>query len=132
MTLSRSAKIIVGVLTGAVVLLPVGFIVLAVVMMLGWWCGSPRDFPLPSLGPFAELSFPLMCLVNVLVYGMVAFYVAHAIKNQAASDTVRIIGILLIFIAPYLGMPAYYVVYILLATPPAWAMKRVEETSPGV
>jgi phage shock protein PspC (stress-responsive transcriptional regulator) len=54
---------------------------------------------------------------------MVTFYVAHAIKNTDASDVIRIVALLLVFFLPYVGMPAYYVLYIMLAKPPAWAMK---------
>ena len=64
-----------------------------------------------------------MCLFTLLTYGLIAFYVTQAIKNQRASDVVRIVTLIMIFFMPYLGMPFYYVLFILMPTPPPWALK---------
>lgn len=123
MALNKPAKVIVGILTVAIALLPVGLVIVWLLMVFGMMNGQPRDFPFQALDPLFAIAFPLVCSINVLIYGMMAFYVAHAVKNAAASDVVRIAGILLVFFFPYLGMPAYYIVYIVMPKPPAWAMK---------
>jgi hypothetical protein len=124
MTLSRTAKVVVGALTALVALLPVCLILAWLTMVLGIFQDTSRESvffqTLDTAFPFV---FAAGCLFNVLIYGMMAFYIAHAIKNLEGSDVVRIVGLLLVFFFPYLGMPAYYIVYILMSKPPAWAMK---------
>jgi len=123
MRLSKTAKAIVGVLTGMVVLVPIGFILLWLTLVFGMRSGSSPDSYFSLLDSAFPLFLSLACGLNLLIYGMTAFYVTHAVKNAAATDLLRIIGILLVVFIPYLGMPAYYVLYILIRNPPAWALK---------
>jgi len=125
MTLSQPIKILVGVSTLFVFLLPFGFVLLWGLMMFPVAFGEPSaDFPSQPFNAIFSLAFPLMCLLNLLVYALYAFYVIHAIKNESASDVVRIIALLAIFFIPFLGMPFYYIVYIFLPNPPSWALKK--------
>ena len=123
MTLSATAKAIVGGLTALVALFPVALVALWLVMFSGMMSRTPQDAPFQAFDAIFALAFPAMCIISVLMYVMIAFYVTHAIKNTAASDVVRIVALLLVFFFPYLGMPAYYIIYILMAKPPTWAMK---------
>jgi len=123
MTLSSTAKAIVGVLTALVALFPLALVALWLVMFFGMMSRTPQDAPFQAFDAIFGLVFPAMCIVSVLMYVMIAFYVTHAIKNTPASDVVRIVALLLVFFFPYLGMPAYYIIYILMAKPPTWAMK---------
>jgi hypothetical protein len=66
---------------------------------------------------------PLGCFVMIIMFGLLAFYVVHAIKNQDASNAIKLISALVIFMFPYVGMPLYCVVFILMPTPPSWALK---------
>ena len=59
----------------------------------------------------------------IVMFGLLAFYVIHAYKNQDASDTIRLISLLAILMFPYIGMPFYYAVFILMPKPPSWALK---------
>ena len=68
-------------------------------------------------------TIPLGCIVITVIFGLLAFYVTHAIKNRDASDAIRLIFMLAIFYFPYIGMPFYYVVFILKPKPPSWALK---------
>ncbi len=124
MTLSNPLKALVGVLTTLVVLIPFGFVLLWGLMAIPAFMGAPsNEDPFRAFDLIFAFAFPLMCVFSLLMYAMIAFYVAHAIKNQGASDVVRIVALLLIYFLPYLGMPAYYVLFILLPQPPAWALK---------
>ena len=123
MRLSSTVKAIVGVLTGIVVLVPIGLFLVWLTFMFGMKSGSSAESFFPLLDSAFSLIFLLMCGLNLLIYGMTAFYVTHAVKNVAATYLLRIIGILLVVFIPYLGMPAYYVLYILISNPPGWALK---------
>ena len=125
MTLSQPIKILAGVSTFLVFLLPFGFVLLWGLMVFPMAFGEPSmDFPFPAFEALFSLAFPLMCFLNLLIYALYAFYVIHAIKNESASDVVRIIALLTIFFVPFVGMPFYYIVYIFLPNPPAWALKQ--------
>lgn len=125
MNLSKPAKIAVGVATLLVVLIPVGIILLWLSLVVPLFMADPTsDFPFQYFDMIMPVMFTFGCLINVLIYGMVAFYIIHAVKNQAANDIIRIIALLAIFFFPYLGMPFYYVIYMLMSPPPAWALKQ--------
>ena len=123
MTLNSTAKAIIGVLTALVALFPLVLIALWFTMFITMMGSAPRDYPFERFDAVFSWFFSAMCLLSLLMYVMTAFYVTHAIKNSAGSDVIRIIGLLLVFFFPYLGMPAYYVIYILMSKPPSWAMK---------
>ena len=123
MTLSNPIKILVGVLTLIVMLFPVGLFLLWGLMVSQVMRGPSSDFPLQFLDIVFPAAFFIMCLFTLIMYGLTAFYVTHAIKNQRGSDLVRIFALLGVFFLPYLGMPFYYILYILIPTTPAWALK---------
>jgi uncharacterized membrane protein len=125
MQLNTAAKVIVGLLTALVALFPLGLVFLWLASFFPMMSGWVSEFPSPFADALFAIMFPMMCLVSFLMYAMVAFYVTHAIKNTTASDLIRILAILLVFFFPYVGMPAYYVLFILLAKPPSWALKTV-------
>ena len=127
MKLNNTAKIIVGVLTLLVALFPIAFILLWLGMFFPTMVGRSQEYPFQAFDAIFAFIFPAMCIISILIYAMIAFYVAHAIKNTAASDVFRIVSLLLVFFFPYLGMPAYYVLYILLSKPPQWAMKPLPQ-----
>ena len=124
MTLSNPLKALVGVLTTLVVLVPFGIFLLWGLMAIPAFMGTPSgDDPFLAFDIVFAFAFPLMCVFSALMYALIAFYVAHAVKNQGASDVVRIVALLLIYFLPYLGMPVYYLLFILLPRPPSWAVK---------
>ena len=123
MTLSNPIKILVGVLTLIVMLFPVGLFLLWGLMVSQVMRGPSSDFPLQFLDIVFPAAFFIMCLFTLIMYALTAFYVTHAIKNQRGSDLVRILALLGVFFLPYLGMPFYYILYILIPTTPAWALK---------
>ena len=124
MTLSNGAKVIVGVLTVCVALFPLAFIFIWMISFFPFIAApSASDFPFDVFDAVSAFMFPAMCLISLMSYGLMAFYVAHAVKNTQVSDAIRVVAILLVFLFPYLGMPAYYILFILLGTPPSWALK---------
>jgi len=123
-TISKPIKVLVGLLTLLVVLFPFALFLLWGLMVFPMFMGgSSGDFPFQAFDMVFALALPLMCSFALALYGLTAFYVAHAIKNQVGSEVVRIVALLAVFFLPYLGMPFYYIVYILMTKPPSWAMK---------
>ncbi len=128
MTLSTPIKILVGVLTLVVMLLPVGLFLLWGLMVSQVMRGPSSDFPSQFFDIVFPVAFFVMCLFTLIMYGLTAFYVTHAIKNERASDLIRILALLAVFFLPYLGMPFYYILYILIPHTPAWALKATPAT----
>jgi hypothetical protein len=125
MSLSNPIKVIVGVSTLLVMLIPLGFFLLWGLMVFPAFTGERSvDFPFQAENAIFSFAFPLICFLNILIYGLYAFYITHAIKNENGSDIIRIIALFGIFFLPYLGMPFYFVVYIFFPTPPSWALKK--------
>ena len=130
MTLSNPIKALVGLMTLLVVLFPHALFALwGLVVFPMFMGGSSADYPFQRFEMVFALAFPLMCFFTLTMYALTAFYVTHAIKNQGASDVVRIVTLLAIFFFPYLGMPFYYIVFILMPKTPSWALKP-QPTSP--
>jgi len=123
MTLTKPQKILVGALTAWVVLYPLLFIlvVFSTVFSTFWTAQFTNSEPSPvTMIPFFAF-FPLHCLTILLQLGLSGFYLAHIIKNNTGSETVRIILGIGVFMLAYIAMPAYYYLYIWREVPPEWA-----------
>jgi hypothetical protein len=123
MKLSRSSKIVAGLATGAYVLLPLVFIPAWIFFVMLIASSSEYGGEPPPFLIFSTFSviFPLICLINILHLGLITFYLVHIIRNNAGSDTGRILSGVGLFIMPWLAMPVYYFLYVWPETPPVWA-----------
>jgi len=121
MTLSRTAKIIVGAATALVALWP---LLMFAFMFLPFFflALSGGQEPDPSFILLFFLIFPLMIFASFLQIGMMIFYIAHIVKNKAASEVLLILLGAGLYFLPFVAMPAYYLIYILPTDPPDWAM----------
>ena len=130
MYLSKPVKISVGIATLIVFLIPIflilfwGYMFFSMIPIANSNELPPDNFPFNSMDLFFNAWVPVVCTLNVLAYGLIGFYVFHTIKNNGISDVIRTIAILIIFIFPYLGMPLYYIMFILLPKPPNWTIKK--------
>jgi hypothetical protein len=128
MPLSYPAKIAVGLLTLMVITVPLAVAAFVLLSVFG-----PQLFPGPSTSPPAwfelgfSIMFPLMCLLSIANYAMIAFYLAHIVKNTRGSDVLRIILAIAVFFFPFFGMPAYYFIFVLPQAPPAWALAQLPQ-----
>ena len=120
MKISKAVKILVGVLTLLVVLIP--FVIMpAVMMFLVFGSGFtfldsqsvPSPYDVESLLPGMMVFYPLMMCNTLAQLGLQVFYVIHEIKNKALTDTLRILFVLGNFFLPYLAMPIYFIAYLL-------------------
>jgi hypothetical protein len=131
MHLSKTVKIFVGIATLFVFLIPLLLILfwLYTAFSMATAASLPSsEFP-PDRFPFNIESMryfivTVACLINMLGFALVGFYVFHAIKSNNISDVIRTIAILIIIMIPYLGMPLYYIMFILLPKPPNWTIKK--------
>ena len=124
MRLTGAINILVGVLTGLVSIFPIAILLLVFAIGRGLLDVAVPPFPFGYCIALEQILPPsVMCVIQVLLYALMVFYIAHAVRNSAASDSVRTPLILLVVFIPFLGMPAYYAVFLLPPTPPAWALK---------
>lgn len=127
MKITHSIKVLVGLATAWVAIYPLLFFAVWLMMMLSMWgriplSGSEFGFP-ASFGLFAAI-FPCHLLTVFIQFGLMAFYLAHVVKNKVGSETIRIILGVGMFFMPFIAMPIYYYAYIWLDEPPAWAMEE--------
>lgn len=131
MKTGRPAKITLGILTGVYVLLPLAFFAVWFTIfgpiLLAAGQGKPEPSP-EMLQSFLFLLFiVLVCLFNLMYYGLIIYYLAHLVKNRSGSEVWRIVLGAGFLILPWLALPVYYLVYILPEQPPDWALQRFPE-----
>jgi hypothetical protein len=83
---------------------------------------------IPETGPrgflvFFFAIFPLHCVTILIQLALLVFYIIHLLKNTAPSEVTRVILGVGMFLLPYVAMPVYYILYIWLDQPPAWAIE---------
>ena len=124
MRLSTPLKAIVGIATGVFVLLPVMGFALMLVTFLSVSRYEAQGITPPDFFQFGGGAFfAAICVVILLQYPLIAFYVAHIIMNSAANDVARVVLALGVFFVPYVIMPIYFILSILMPNPPSWALK---------
>lgn len=124
MKLGKTPKILIGLATIWVAIYPLLFFLVWLSIPLGFLLAESRDTPelglLPT-GLFA-LILPLHCLTIFLMMGLQAFYLIHVIKNNQASEVLRIVLGVGCFYLPFIAMPLYYLLFIWPERPPSWAL----------
>lgn len=69
------------------------------------------------------IFFAVIMLFNFLHISLIPIYITLLIKNKTGREILRIIIAIGLFILPFIAMPAYYLIYILPATAPDWALE---------
>jgi len=90
-TLGRTAKVVIGVLTIVVTLLPIIFSLLWAHAFSRFLAYPPSE--MGGLRPFAGVlssTEPFLLLATALSLGMAVFYAAHVIRNQDLPAYVRV------------------------------------------
>lgn len=126
MTLSRTPKILIGLATAFVTLWPILMLVF-MFLPISLMALSGAQEPDPSFIFVFFLIFPIMFLAMFVQIGMLVFYIAHIMKNKAASEVLLILLGAGIYFLPFFAMPAYYLIYILPNEPPDWAIAPQSE-----
>jgi hypothetical protein len=130
MILNKTTKVIVGLATGSYLLLPILYIVMAMTAMFSAIAGSNQAEPPPIFFAILFSMFPLICLVNLLHFGVQIFYIIHIIKNKTGNEIYRILSGIGMLIFPWLAAPTYFFIYIWPDDTPEWALNPVEQREP--
>jgi hypothetical protein len=110
--LNKGVKTILGTATLLVTLLP---LLIAVVWL------APTFGLLPPEATFDVFEFAFqrfeiltaaICVINLAIYALVAFYIIHLVRNKHMSETAKIVIAVTLFFIPYLAMPAYFLIYV--------------------
>ncbi len=123
MKMHVAAKIILGLLTAWVILVPA--------LLAGLWFAFSLSVAFsesitPSNGtPYISFFFLMLFIYACTAFlsiGMKGFYLVHDIVNRNGSNILRaLLGLGIVFL-PVIGMPFYYFTYIVPDNPPAWAL----------
>lgn len=91
----------------------------------------PGTQPDPAfMGDFFSMwlvLFPIICVLSTVHLGLMIFYLIHIIRNPHASDMMRILMGVGIFLLPQIGMPVYFFLYIWSERPPEWGASSSPE-----
>ena len=131
MKLSLTQKRIVGAATFWVLLYPFLFVAVWFAAFAGIMATAiSRQEPPIALFALMFCFMPFHFLTIALSLGLMVFYWAHIIKNNAASDTWRILFGVTIFWFGYFVMPVYFVLFVWRDETPNWA-RAVPPPSPA-
>lgn len=116
MNFSKPVKILIGVFTLFVLLMP--FLIMPLVFgfsivpaLVSEW-ESIADFAiLFSIMPFV-ITMPLMMCYPLLQLVLQVLYIIQIVKNRQLTDTMRILFILGSFFMPIITLPIYFILYI--------------------
>jgi len=118
MTLSKPLKITIGILTLFVMLFP-----FLIPVFMFFWVFS-FSLPLTEIQSAPDPAEVGKIMVPMFIYfaammgyaftqlGLQIFYIIHAIKSKAASETNLILFVLGTFFLPFVAMPIYYILHI--------------------
>lgn len=125
MKLSKTWKIIIGILTAIFSVFPFLFVFLTMGIMFTTLGMSEGRNPEPSAG-FMVFFFLIIIGQFAWIFlrlGLISFYQAHAIMNESGSQTYRIILSIGNFIIPFISLPIYYFIFVFPDEIPNWALE---------
>lgn len=117
MKLNQPIKILVGLGTIWMLLYPLVFVAFILFVPL-----IPLELEINLSYLFFNVFGMLIILSLPIQIGLMLFYLIHVIKNKTASEVVRIILGIGLFLMPVIAMPVYYFTYIWRDSPPDWAI----------
>ena len=123
MKLDKPIKLLVGAGTAWLILYPLLFIAIWLSTMAGIMFSNLTESSFFMFSIF-DFIFPAHCLTMVIQVALMGFYLFHIIKNTLASDVIRAILGVGVFIMPFIAMPIYYYFFIWRNSPPEWALSK--------
>lgn len=131
MKLNKTWKIIIGIFTAFMSMMPIFFFIGIMVFMMSsiGFVDNSRNEPPTALIYLMLFGFFAQFFWIFLRLGLIAFYQVHVILNDTGSKTFRILLSLGNFFVPYISMPIYYFIYIFPDEIPNWAL---EQPAPAV
>ena len=115
MTLTKPIKILIGILTLLIILVPLviiplvwGFSMLTGLVL----AAQPERVEVPLMVVVMFFAMPLFMLYPFVQLALQVFYIIHEVKNKFLTDTPRILFILGSFFLPFIALPAYFIMHI--------------------
>ena len=130
MTLTKPIKILVGVLTLLIIVVP--FLLIPLVWGFSMLTGlvlaaQPERVEVPLMVVVMFFAMPLFMLYPFVQLALQVFYIIHEVKNKFLTDTPRILFILGSYFMPFIALPLYFVMHIWRDGP----KPAVEAPAPG-
>ena len=115
MTLTKPIKILIGILTLLIIVMP--FILIPLVWGFSMLTGlvlaaQPERVEVPLMVVVMFFAMPLFMLYPFVQLALQVFYIIHEVKNKFLTDTPRILFILGSFFLPFIALPAYFIMHI--------------------
>ena len=115
MTLTNPIKILIGLLTLLIIVVP--FVIMPLFFAVSMLPAFAAEFGKDMLEPPVFLGVMLVMMPVMFLYPFVqlalqAFYVIHEVKNKTLTDTARILFLLGTYFLPYIVLPVYFVMHI--------------------
>lgn len=130
MTLTRRRRALLGLATVLAVLCHFIVVPLAAGGLLMTWAGAPSfelragfdpDAALRVLPLFVVALFPVLSCSGVAQLGLQVLYQVFIVQDRRLRDPARVLLSAGVWLAPYLALPAYFIVYLWDDPPPGMA-----------
>jgi len=124
MKISTPLKIVIG--TGTFLMNAVPLIMISLGLLI-FLIPSSLETAIASAGVddvVLPVSYGLVCIASLSYFPLFAFYVVHLIKNEEMNEGMKIAIALGYFFLFPLAAAFYFLVYIVPAVPPDWALTK--------
>ena len=115
MTLTKPIKILIGILTLLIIVVPLviiplmwGFSMLSGLML----AAEAEKYEVLLMTVVMFLAMPLFMLYPFVQLALQVFYIIHEVKHKTLTETPRILFILGSYFLPFITLPVYFVMHI--------------------
>jgi hypothetical protein len=131
-TLTRPRRALLGLATVLAVLCPFIVVALAIGGLLLTWAGAPYFEPRAGFNPDVALRvlplmfvalFPVLSCSGMAQLALQVLYQVLIVQDQRLRDPARALLSVGVWLAPYLALPAYFIVYLWDDPPPGMAAR---------
>jgi hypothetical protein len=112
MNLSKNQKIVIGIVTLVPFILIPYFLIQIVFFVMEMVAHQPHEpNPATIFAGIASFLIPII-ITGVISFGLLIFYIIHAINNKSINGTEQLIWILVFIFIGTIGFPIYWVLRI--------------------
>ncbi len=111
MTLNKSSKIILGILTFLPLIVGVGSVIFGIVQMISLFLSEDPTMPMMFLSYLGHM-IPYLFFFFLIYLGLGIFYLVHIIQNKSLDSEKKFLWIVVLFVLNTITMPVYWFVHI--------------------
>ncbi len=111
MTLSKSSKIILGILTFLPLIVGVGSVIFGIVQMISLFFSEDPTMPMLFLSYLVHI-IPYLFFFFLIYLGLGIFYLVHIIQNKSLDSEKKFLWIVVLIVLNTITMPVYWFIYI--------------------